>query len=121
MRKWLLGLMLVVCLTGGCEKSAEIKTAQELANNKIYFFYYNECPYCHEAMDYMNAKYPNLPVTMVNIYNNGGYELFEKCAQKFKLGRQVGTPLFCMGDNYLMGWSPVNQARFDEYAKPFLK
>ena len=50
-----------------------------------------------------------------------GFELFVKCARKFNLGNQIGTPLFCMGENHLMGWSPESEKEFDEYVKPFIK
>lgn len=116
-----LSLFLVLFLLCGCDgtASSEQKTTA-LEHNKIYFFYYNECPYCHQAMDYVNQKYPELKITMVNIYHKGGYDLFTKCAAKFNLGRNIGTPLFCMGDNYLMGWSPASEKTFDTYVKTFL-
>ena len=57
---------------------------------------------------------------MVNVANAGGYELLVKCARKFKLGNQIETPLLCMGDNYLMGWAPEYETKFDSYVKPYL-
>ncbi len=110
---------LVLLFVGGCDTQKE--KINTLADDKIYFFYYNECPYCHDAMDYMNAKYPQLKVTMVNIHNPGGYKLLMQCAEKFKLGNSVGTPLFCMGDKYLMGWSENSTRQFDEYVRPYLQ
>lgn len=110
-------LLLLCCCDNATSNKQQTATLQ---NNKIYFFYYNECPYCHHAMDYVNRKYPELNVTMVNIYHNGGYDLFTKCAAKFNLGRNIGTPLFCMGDNYLMGWSPASEKTFDTYVEEFL-
>ena len=73
MRKIFYLFALVLLFAGGCDARKE--NAPALADDKIYFFYYNECPYCHDAMDYMNAEYPRLKVTMVNIHNPGGYEL----------------------------------------------
>lgn len=119
MRKIFYLFALVLLFAGGCDARKE--NAPALADDKIYFFYYNECPYCHDAMDYMNAEYPRLKVTMVNIHNPGGYELLLKCAEKFKLGCNVGTPLFCMGDRYLMGWSEESPRQFDEYVRPYLQ
>lgn len=119
MRKIFYLFALALLFAGGCDARKE--NAPVLANDKIYFFYYNECPYCHDAMDYMNAEYPRLKVTMVNIHNPGGYELLLKCAEKFKLGRNVGTPLFCMGDRYLMGWSEESPRQFDGYVRPYLQ
>lgn len=113
-------LMVVLC---GCDSQTTsnqtIKTS--LSDDKVYFFYYNECPYCHEAMDYTNQKYPDLKMTMINIHNPGGYRLLVECARKYKLGNNVGTPLFAMGDKYIMGWSEETPKQFDEYIKPYLK
>ena len=92
--KKLLSAVLVAaafCLGGCAEKSA-------IQSDKIYFFYSETCPHCHDAEAY----------------------LFVKCAEKFNLGQRIGTPLFCMGDNYLMGWAPEYENRFDAYARPFL-
>lgn len=93
----------------------------EIAPDKIYYFYQNTCPHCHHAMEYINKKYPDLNMVMTNIANPGGYDLLVKCAHKFKLGNRVGTPLFCMGDNYLMGWSAEYERTFDEYVRSFVK
>lgn len=119
MRKVLYLLSLVLLFAAGCDDQNK-EQATALADDKIYFFYYNECPYCHDAMDYMNTKYPDLKVTMVNIKNPGGYKMLLQCAQKFKLGQNVGTPLFCMKEHYLMGWSDESAKQFDEYVRPYL-
>ncbi len=123
MRKIFTLLILVLFITAGCDGQDNISPAKEdsgLADNKIYFFYYNECPFCHDAMDYINDKYPDLEITMINIHNPGGYKLLVECAKKFNLGHSVGTPLFCMGNKYLMGWSNESPRQFDEYVKLYL-
>ena len=73
------------------------------------------------AIDYIDRQYPNLNMAMVNIHVGNGFELFKACGEKFRLGNSIGTPLFCMGDKYLMGWSENNARKFDEYVKPYLK
>lgn len=118
MKKFLYVIFAAVILLSGCEKKP---SGDELAADKIYFFYSNSCPHCHDALAYINKKYPGLEMSMVNVGNQEGYELLFKCAEKFKLGRNIGTPLFCMGDNYLMGWSDEYEAKFDDYAKAYLK
>ena len=99
----------------------ETVAQNEIKTDEIYFFFSNSCPHCHAALAYINAKYPNLKMAMVNVANPEGYALFVKCAQKFKLGNRIGTPLFCMGDNYLMGWADEYAPKFDAYVKPFLE
>ncbi len=118
----IVGVFMVVLLCGCGEnsQSTENIAESEIADNKIYFFYYNGCPYCHHALDYMNEKYPDLKIVMVDIYKDGGFDLFKKCADKFNLGREIGTPLFCMGDQYIMGWSKGTEKQFDDYVKPFV-
>ena len=106
-------------LLGACDKGS--KQTEEIAPDKIYFFFSNTCPHCHDALNYLNQKYPNLEISMANVGNPEGFELFAKCARKFNLGNQIGTPLFCMGENHLMGWSPESEKEFDEYVKAFIK
>lgn len=100
---------------------ANAQADETLDNNKIYFFSYDGCPYCRKAEEHIAQKQMNLNMEKVDIYKPGGMYLFKQCAQKFNLGRNVGTPLFCMGDTYLMGWSEENQKQFDELSRKFQK
>ena len=88
MRKICLTLFAVVLLVCGCGKKTETAA---LEDGKIYFFYYNECPYCHDAIDYIDRQYPNLNMAMVNIHVGNGFELFKACGEKFRLGNSIGT------------------------------
>ena len=117
--KKLLSLLTVVLLFTVACKDQPADT--EIAADKVYLFYSNSCPHCHDAMEYINRKYPDLNITLVNVANSDGRELLFRCAQKFNLGRQIGTPLFCMGDKHIMGWSPEYAAQFDQYIQPFLQ
>lgn len=127
MKKLFLALAAVALMVSACDnKSENAQTSTQVVDkrinpSKVYFFYYDACPFCHDALDYVNNKYPKLELTMVNISNKPGYDLFVKCANKFNLGRNIGTPLFCMGNKHLMGWSPHSEKDFDNYIKPFLK
>lgn len=97
------------------------QSLNDLQANKIYFFYQDGCPHCHYAIEYVNKTHPNLAMEQVNIATPRGFELFVQCVRKFKLGDKVGTPLFCMGDNYVMGWSKALQQKFDNQIKDFIK
>lgn len=114
MKKYILSLLVVIGFICGCDNQPQI------SNDKIYFFFYDGCPYCHHAMEYINKKYPSLDITKVDVYQAEGYKLFETCGKKFKL-ESMGTPLFCMGDKYIMGWSKNNERKFDRFVKPFIK
>ena len=40
------------------------------------------------------------------------------CAEKFDLPQnRLGTPLICMGNNYILGWSEKAPATFEAYLK----
>ena len=94
---------------------------EDLSADKVYFFYQDACSHCHKASDYINKKYPDLKMAKLDIANHESRELFIKCARKFNLGNTLGTPLFCFGDNYVMGWSKRSEKKFDRLIKPFLK
>ena len=89
MRKICLTLFAVVLLVCGCGKKTETAA---LEDGKIYFFYYNECPYCHDAIDYIDRQYPNLNMAMVNIHVGNGFELFKTCGDYAQ--RVVGGIMF---------------------------
>lgn len=114
MRKVLLALALVLFVFNAVAD-------EDLANDKIYFFTHNGCPYCEAAEAYINQNMQDVAIEQVDIDKPGGMFLFRKYVQKFKLGREVGTPLFCMGDDYLMGWSEENQRKLVELSKKFGK
>ena len=120
MKKIILSLIAAFSFLTACQDSSHI-TTEEISPNKMYLFYSNSCPHCHSALDYINQNHPDAKITMVNIANRQGYDLFLKCAQKFNLGKRIGTPLFCLGDNYMMGWSSENAKVFDNMVHQFNK
>ena len=117
----LCGLAGMLGCDGSKKEEAPASQTAVLQNNEIYFFYYDECPYCHDAIGYVKEKHPNLRMSMQDVKTKEGMALFEKCAEKFGLGNNVGTPLFCIGNTYVMGWSDQNAALFEEAIEPFLK
>ena len=114
MRKLLYVLTAILLFTGNVAKAEDT-----LASDKIYFFTKVGCPYCQIAEEHLLKNHPDLKVEKLYINFPGGWRLFTKCAEKFKLGRNIGTPLFCMDDEYIMGWSDENQKKFDELSKKF--
>ena len=102
-------------ITGCNDSNAEIN------KNKAYLFYSQTCPHCHEAREYIAKKYPNLNITQIDIASKDGTEMLFKCAKKFNLGNNIGVPLFCLGDKYIMGWSDTYRIKFDAYIRPFIK
>lgn len=119
MKKIFYLLVFSLLFTAACDGNAS-NARTELSPDKVYFFYSNSCPHCHDALEYINGKYPELKLSMVNVGNSEGYNLLINCTRDFKLGSRIGTPFFCMGRQYLMGWSPQIADSFDEKVKPFL-
>ncbi len=115
MKKYLFALLILPIILLGCSRQED-----NFSPNKLYFFYSDTCPHCHDALEHIDAQYPNINLTMVNIANKGGLELLVQAAQKFKLGNRVGTPLFVWKNQYIMGWSPQNKKLFDQLAQAYL-
>ncbi len=100
--------------------SANASVRDQISNKYIYFFYQSTCPHCHHASAYIRKKYPRLKMVNLDVKDPDNYNLFLKCAQKFHLSQNtLGTPLICMGNNYIMGWSDMDEPRFDTYVKAF--
>lgn len=113
--KFLLICASMVAFTA-CEKQEEV----QLDSDKIYFFYTSTCPHCHEAIEFINDITPNLNLEIFEVKEGQGRQLFLQCVDKFDLPRDmIGTPLICMGDNYIMGWSDEYEDKFKEYVQNF--
>ena len=90
--------------------------------HNIQFFTHEGCPYCEKALKYIQINYPKLPIQVLEIGSEENMVKFAQCAQRFRLDRNnLGTPLICFDNHYIMGWSPENQKLFNEYIKPYLK
>jgi len=104
------------------DESADTKAllTKSLSSNRVYFFYQTTCPHCHYANEYISQKYPDLKMIKLDIRSRSNASLFLKCADKFKLNHNaLGTPLICMGDHYILGWSDADKAKFDSYVQKF--
>lgn len=111
------------CLISACDKNQEEQNAdlvKTISADHVYFFYQTSCPHCHYAADYITKKYPDLKMINLDVRMQSNYNLFLKCASKFKLNpNTLGTPLICMGDHYIMGWSDTDKVKFDLYVQKF--
>lgn len=115
-------LLSILCSVGLFVVTACSDSADELNDDKIYFFYQTTCPHCHDAAQYIKANYPTLnKITSIDIKLPGNMRLFEKAVKKYKITGAKGTPLILMGDKYIMGWSETKQDEFDLYVKPYLE
>ncbi len=118
---YLLILGVVLAGWGAVQEGRAQFLDNEIRGDRIYLFYSEGCPHCRDAEAYLAEKHPGLQMERLSVRTRQGYDLFVACVRKFNLGSQVGTPLFCMGDHYLMGWADDYPEKFEAYAKPFLK
>lgn len=120
MRKLISALFALIIIVG-CGDAGS-KNNDAINNEEIYFFYTTRCPYCHYALDFINKNYPEVELRMENVESKPSYDLFMKCAQKFDLPRNMlGTPLICIGDNYVLGWSDQSAESFGKYLQEMEK
>ena len=115
---------LLMCAISACKpdntKTDVSALTKNINNDHIYFFYQTSCPHCHHAVDYISQKYPNLKMISLDVRTQANFNLFLKCANKFKLDQSaLGTPLICMGNHYIMGWSDADKVKFDLYVQQF--
>lgn len=104
-------------LISACSNASD---SNELEADKIYFFYQTTCSHCHDAAKYIKKNYPTLKITALDIKLPGNMKLFEKAVKKYNVTKAAGTPLFCFGKNYIMGWGNEEQNLFDHYVKTYL-
>ena len=116
MKKFIKTILLSIFVLAGCSQ----ETAS-IENNKAYLFYSQTCPHCHEARKYIGDKYPDANLIQVDVGTEKGKKMLFECAKRFNLGSNIGVPLFCMGENHLMGWSDNYKIKFDAYIRPYLK
>lgn len=123
MKKLLLNLILVLFIsTFARAQMTPIYQSDKIDNDVIYFFTKDDCRYCNHAATYISLKYPTLKIEFKDIAKKENIELMINCAEKFQLGkRKLGTPLICMGQNYILGWSPQDEKKFDDYLLNFQK
>ena len=122
MKKGLLTTLAIVFVLLGVGLLLFRPKTELIQEDIIYFFTKDMCPYCHQATAYITEQYPHLEVSFKNIADEENMTLLMACADKFQLDkRRLGTPLICMGDTYVLGWSDAEKAKFDTAVKAFLK
>lgn len=107
----------VVFLTA-CEDK---KSVTYLSKSEVYFFYQTTCPHCHTAAQYIKEKHPNLKVKGLDVKMPGNMKLFQQAVKDYKINTAAGTPLICMGNKYIMGWSDKDAQVFDSNVTQYEK
>lgn len=118
---WFLGPKSIAGSFGGADGLENASLDELIDAKKIYVFIQKGCPHCWAAEKYLKEKHPNLDLEMKDIAVSENRKLFAACGAKFKLNKYtMGTPLFCMGDNYILGWDTEAEGQFETYLKDFL-
>ena len=122
MKKLLISLMIfVVGVIGLWTWATRAASPDAIKPNEVYIFTQKTCPHCWAAEDYLKEKYPSADFKFKDLSDDNNRALFFACGEKFGLNKMaMGTPLFCMGDHYIMGWGTEEQEQFDLYVKEFL-
>lgn len=107
----------VVFLTACKDKNS----ITSLSRDEVYFFYQTTCPHCHSAAAYIKEKHPALKVKNLDVQLPGNMKMFRQAVKDYKIMSAAGTPLICMGDNYLMGWGEDKEKLFEDYIKHYEK
>lgn len=108
MKKLLCLIVLSVLLSGSL-----------LANmQKEVVIFSQPCHFCDalkkDLKDSLIKEYPDVKFTVLDIRNSNNRRLLDKYARQHDLRGDIGLPLLFIGENYLMGWSEENKAKFKE-------
>jgi thiol-disulfide isomerase/thioredoxin len=122
-RRKLIISILVICLGALTNKDTTTPLAEQLeqfVNSNpseqtpkvltVYFFYGEECPYCHNVMPFIQGiidKYPNVDVQKLEIWHNQtNHDLSTKMLTE--LGQtNMGVPLVIVGNITLVGGKEI--------------
>ena len=121
MKKFWFFLIAILLVFEGKEVCFAAAIEDILSDQEIYVFTQATCPHCQAAEAYLKEKYSTLPIQLKDISDFKNRQMFFACGAKFGLKRTaIGTPLFCMKDHYIIGWSETARNQFETYVKEFL-
>lgn len=93
---------------------------ENLIHDKIYFFAHSMCISCKDAYIYLYTRHPELNLPITDMKDKHNLDLYKQCVKKFNIKNQeLRLPLFCMKDNYIMGWTKASEQQFEEALKNF--
>ncbi len=97
-----------------------ISSAEEetLIEDKIYFFAHALNPRSKTAYDYISKKYSHLDIPIIDMNDKHNFELYKECVKKFNIpNNQLTLPLFCLKNDYVMGWTYGSETLLDKAIK----
>lgn len=121
MKKFILSLLFLLNITPAYANDITTYANEEhLLDNKMYFFAHSMCISCKDAYIYLHQKHPNINLPITDMKESKHLKLYKECVKKFNIkNSELRLPLFCLGDNYIMGWSKENELQLDRYLNEF--
>ena len=86
----------------------------------LYLFHGDGCPHCAAERSYLNKlkqKYPELNVTMYEVWDNDSNADLMKSVQKVLGSTTNGVPLTVIGDRYTVGFNTSTEETIEKYVK----
>ena len=117
MLKILFTLLITLISLNSHANPAIISSAPEenLIEEKIYFFAHSMSSTSREAYIYLQLKYPHLNIPIIDMKDKHNLELYKQCTQKFNIpNNQLTLPLFCLKNDYVMGWTYGSESLLDK-------
>ncbi len=108
-------------LVAGCFSINACQKKETFKQNTVYLFWQDGCIHCHEALAHIQQKHPNMNIEMLNIAQAEARQKLIQAVKEFNLSNQIGTPLFVMDKEVLIGWSSATRQKFDAKAPLFQK
>lgn len=96
---------------------------REESQDVAIFLHLTTCSYSKEARKYISEKYPNAKILFINIDGDGNRD-YLKSAQYyygFDKDEKMATPIICLGNDCISGWSYDEARKFDQLILPYLK
>ena len=86
-----------------------------LNTSDVFVFIKPGCPFCHQAVAYIQQKYKSdETIKILDIYQGNNMKLFNECADREGIpSSQRGTPLICFPNDAMLGWSEYAAEEFD--------
>ncbi len=107
MKKLLLLIMVLLLIPGVFAQNATI-TSEAPIENTIYLFYGEECPHCHEEMEFLKTietEFPDLNIMKYEVWHNEeNNALFMQMVEDKKVS-SLGVPALFVGEELIIGYS----------------
>lgn len=120
---FILAMLFAMIGQTSCLKDFETSdiSVKEKSRETVYFFHLPTCSYSKAAKQYIEKNYPNVPVNFIDISKEENDDILKVAMKEYGIGKNVSTPLICLGVNHIEGWDFNEEKRLDIYIQSYLK